>query len=490
MSNTPTLIELAEQITSATVLCIGDVMLDRFISGDVERISPEAPIPILQIKNEKIMLGGAGNVARNISSLGGAVQFISVIGEDSAGKDIEKLLTNDLSLDVHLIVDPSRTSSQKSRFVSGNQQMLRADTETVHPVSDKIANIIFEIAEKEFPKCGALMLSDYGKGVLSDDVLSRLIKLANSQKKPVIIDPKGSDYGCYKGAMLITPNRKELEHATGMQTKTNANIIDACNHLIATTGVEGVLVTRSSDGISLIMSDQEAWHLPADAQAVFDVSGAGDTVAAAISLSLAAGGDLKNAATLANTAAGIVVGKVGTATVQMIEVLSTLGNQQVNTATPSVLDDKNAFHQINEWQTQGLSVGFTNGCFDILHSGHQSLLQQAANACDKLIVAINTDASVRKLKGYDRPVNNETNRVALLSSLKMVDAVILFDDKTPLRLIQLLRPNVLIKGADYDEDKIVGAEFVKAHGGRVLRAKLTDGVSTTATIARMKNRPL
>ena len=487
MSDTPPLIKLAEQITSATVLCIGDVMLDRFISGDVERISPEAPIPILQIENEKIMLGGAGNVARNISSLGGSVRFISVIGEDTAGEDIEKMLINDLSLDVHLVVDPSRTSSQKSRFVAGNQQMLRADMETVHPVSDEIANIILEIAEEELPECGALMLSDYGKGVLSDDVLSRLINLARGQNKPVIIDPKGSDYSCYKGAMLITPNRKELEYATGMQTNTDTNIIDACNHLISTAGIEGVLVTRSSDGMSLIMRDQDAWHLPADARAVFDVSGAGDTVAAAISLSLAAGGGLKNAATLANSAAGIVVGKVGTATVQMIEVLSTLSDGKINPATHSVLDDKNALRQISAWQTQGLSVGFTNGCFDILHNGHQFLLQQAADSCDKLIVAINTDASVRKLKGDDRPVNNEINRAVLLSSLKMVDAVILFDDKTPLRLIQLLRPNVLIKGADYEENKIVGADFVKAHGGRVVRAKLTDGLSTTKTIARMNH---
>jgi D-beta-D-heptose 7-phosphate kinase/D-beta-D-heptose 1-phosphate adenosyltransferase len=487
MSDTPPLIKLAEQITSATVLCIGDVMLDRFISGDVERISPEAPIPILQIENEKIMLGGAGNVARNISSLGGSVRFISVIGEDTAGEDIEKMLINDLSLDVHLVVDPSRTSSQKSRFVAGNQQMLRADMETVHPVSDEIANIILEIAEEELPECGALMLSDYGKGVLSDDVLSRLINLARGQNKPVIIDPKGSDYSCYKGAMLITPNRKELEYATGMQTNTDTNIIDACNHLISTAGIEGVLVTRSSDGMSLIMRDQDAWHLPADTQAVFDVSGAGDTVAAAISLSLAAGGGLKDAATLANSAAGIVVGKVGTATVQMIEVLSTLSDGKINPATHPVLDDKSALRQISAWQTQGLSVGFTNGCFDILHNGHQFLLQQAADSCDKLIVAINTDASTRKLKGDDRPVNNEINRAVLLSSLKMVDAVILFDDKTPLRLIQLLRPNVLIKGADYEENKIVGADFVKAHGGRVVRAKLTDGLSTTETIARMKH---
>ena len=243
MSN-KNLIALADTISDATVLCVGDVMLDRFISGDVERISPEAPIPILRIENEKVMLGGAGNVARNISSLGGQVRFISVIGEDQAGDEIEKLLINKLSLDMHLVVDPSRTSSQKSRFVAGNQQMLRADMETTHPVSDEIANIILEIAEEELPECGALMLSDYGKGVLTDDVLSRLIKLANDQNKPVIVDPKGNDYRCYKGATLVTPNRKELEHASGMETRTEAEIIEACNHLIKSTGVEGVLATR------------------------------------------------------------------------------------------------------------------------------------------------------------------------------------------------------------------------------------------------------
>ena len=226
------------------------------------------------------------------------------------------------------------------------------------------------------------MLSDYGKGVLTDDVLSRLIKLANDQNKPVIVDPKGNDYRCYKGATLVTPNRKELEHASGMKTRTDAEIIEACNHLIKSAGVEGVLATRSGDGMSLIMYDQDAWHLPAKARAVFDVSGAGDTVAAAMSISLAAGGDLQTAATLANAAAGIVVGKVGTATVQMIEILSRMNKAHINTENHPVLDDENALRQINAWQKQGLSVGFTNGCFDILHNGHRSLLQQADDACD------------------------------------------------------------------------------------------------------------
>jgi len=479
MSDTTPLELLIEKLADGRVLCIGDVMLDRFIIGEVDRISPEAPIPILRIEQEKTMLGGAGNVACNISSLGGEVSFVSVVGEDQAGRDIEALLMEIPALDVNLIVDPDRRSSQKSRFIAGSQQMLRADKETTELVSDDIAQIILEIAEEELPDCGALMLSDYGKGVLSDAVLARLIELARAQNKPVIVDPKGNDYSCYAGATLVTPNRKELEQASGMPTRNNEQIIAAATHLMARSGVDGVLATRSGDGMSLIRSGQPVAHFPAEARAVFDVSGAGDTVAAAISLSLAAGGDIHAAARLANAAAGLVVGKSGTASVHVQELLTSL-------AAHPVLDDDSALHQVNAWRAAGLKIGFTNGCFDILHNGHRSLLQQAGDACDRLIVAINTDASVRKLKGDDRPLNNEMDRAVLLSSLKMVDAVILFGDETPLRLIDLLQPDVLIKGADYKESEIVGADLVKSWGGSVVRAELVDGLSTTNTIARMR----
>lgn len=471
---------LIQKLTEGRVLCVGDVMLDRFISGEVERISPEAPIPILRIDEERTMLGGAGNVACNISSLGGSVSLVSVVGEDQAGQDVENLLKDVPGLDMNLIVEPSRLTTQKSRFVSGNQQMLRADKETTDLVSDDVAHVLMEIAEEELADCGAMMLSDYGKGLLSDDILKRLIALAHAQGKPVIVDPKGHDYSCYAGATLVTPNRRELEMASGKSTKTDEDILNAARHLMETTKVEGVLATRSGDGMSLVQKDQPIWHLPAEARAVYDVSGAGDTVCAAMSLSLACNGDIHDAAKLANAAAGLVVGKAGTASVHIQELISSL-------AAHPVLDDDSAEHQAADWRANGLSVGFTNGCFDILHNGHRSLLQQARDACDRLIVAVNTDASVRKLKGDDRPVNNELDRAVLLSSLKMVDAVILFDDDTPLRLIELLKPNVLIKGADYKEDEIVGASEVKALGGRVVRAQLVDGLSTTNTITRMRN---
>ncbi|NQW00583.1 MAG: D-glycero-beta-D-manno-heptose-7-phosphate kinase [Rhodospirillales bacterium] len=479
MTDNSPLDPLIEKLADGRVLCIGDVMLDRFISGTVDRISPEAPIPILRIEDEKTMLGGAGNVACNISSLGGEVSFISVVGEDPAGLDIEALLMAVPGLDVHLIVDPDRSSSQKSRFVAANQQMLRADSETTQTVSDDVAGIILEIAAEELPDCGALMLSDYGKGVLSDAVLASLIEMARAQNKPVIVDPKGHDYSCYAGATLVTPNRKELEQASGRPTGSDQEIIAAANLLIERSGVDGVLATRSGDGMTLIQSGQPVAHFPAEARAVFDVSGAGDTVAATIALCLAAGGDIHAAARLANAAAGLVVGKAGTATVPIQELITSL-------AAHPVLDDASALRQAEAWRASGLRIGFTNGCFDILHNGHRSLLQQAGDACDRLIVAVNTDASVRKLKGDDRPLNNEMDRAVLLSSLKMVDAVILFGDETPLRLIETLKPDVLIKGADYQENEIVGAELVKSWGGAVVRARLVDGLSTTNTIARMR----
>ncbi len=480
MTNSVSLESLIQKLPEGRVLCIGDVMLDRFITGEVERISPEAPIPILRIDDERTMLGGAGNVARNISSLGGNVSLISVIGEDPAGQEVEDLLTDVAGLDSHLIVEPQRLTTQKSRFVSGNQQMLRADKETTEILSHEAAQILLEIAAEELAECGALMVSDYGKGVLSDAVLAKLINLARSQKKPIIVDPKGKDYSCYAGATLVTPNRRELELASGMPTHTDTEVVDAAARLMEQTGIEGILATRSNDGMSLIQRGAPAWHLPAEARAVFDVSGAGDTVCAAMALSLAAQGNLHDAAKLANAAAGLVVAKAGTATVLIQELITSL-------AAHPVFDDENIMVQVTEWQNAGLRVGFTNGCFDILHNGHRSLLQQARDACDRLIVAVNTDASVRKLKGQDRPLNNEMDRASLLSSLKMVDAVVLFGDDTPLRLIELIKPNVLVKGADYQENEIVGAAAVKAAGGMIVRARLVDGLSTTNTIARMRN---
>jgi len=484
MSDTPSLVPLVEQLAEARVLCIGDVILDRFITGEVERISPEAPIPVLRIAKETTMLGGAGNVLRNITTLGGQVHFISVLGDDDAGKNVTAMVGEHAGAGSNLLRDPARETAIKTRFLAGNQQMLRADKETLLDISDALADQMLEIVERELSSCGAMMLSDYGKGVLTNNVLERLIDTCEKAGVPVVVDPKGTEYSCYKGATLVTPNRKELEQATGLPTHTNEEVVAAARHLIDTTGVKAVLATRSADGMSLVTADHVD-HLPAEAREVFDVSGAGDTVAATISAALSIGADMKDAAALANTAAGIVVGKFGTATVYMAELIGSLHHQSVSEAEAKVRTDQETAERVAIWRRQGLKVGFTNGCFDLLHPGHLALLNQAKEACDRLIVGLNTDASVKRLKGPSRPLQSETARAQVLASLAGVDAVVLFDDETPLRLIEMLLPDVLVKGADYTEDTVVGADVVKQNGGRIVLAKLADGFSTTATVDRM-----
>jgi len=487
MSAGPSLVPLVERLSGARVLCIGDVMLDRFVTGEVERISPEAPIPVLRIRSRTTMLGGAGNVVRNLTTLGASVRFISVVGDDEAGHEIITTIAENPSVTADLITDSGRETAIKTRYLAGNQQMLRTDQETVLPLSDTIADAVVQMVEQEIGSCGALMLSDYGKGVLTNGILRRLIDVATGAGVAVIIDPKGVDYDCYRGATLVTPNRKELEQATGLPTDDNDSVLAAARQLIAGSGIGAVLATRSSDGMSLVTADHVE-HLPAEAREVFDVSGAGDTVAATMAAALAIGVDMKDAATLANTAAGIVVGKFGTATVYMAELIASLHHHEVSQAEAKVRTDRETVDRVTAWRRQGLKIGFTNGCFDLLHPGHLSLLTQAQQACDRLIVGLNTDASVKRLKGPSRPLQSEMARAQVLASLACVDAVVLFDDETPLCLIEMLLPDVLVKGADYSEDTVVGADLVKQHGGRVVLAKLADGFSTTATIDRM-NRP-
>ena len=480
----PSLAPLIDRLGDARVLCIGDIMLDRFITGSVERISPEAPIPVLSISTETTMLGGAGNVVHNLTTLGAKTFFITVTGDDDAGRSVRSLLDQQASVDAEILIDRERETSIKTRFLAGNQQMLRADRETVNALSPALADAVMALVDRELPTCGAMMLSDYGKGMLGNPLLERLITAAANAGVPVIVDPKGTDYSCYKGATLVTPNRRELEQATGLPTETDEQIITASRHLIEQAGIENILATRSGDGMSLVSVDH-ASHLPAEALEVFDVSGAGDTVAATMSAALGTKAVLLDAAALANTAAGIVVGKFGTATVYRAELIAALHHQNVSHAEAKVRSDSETAELITLWKQQKQKVGFTNGCFDLLHPGHLSLLNQAKAASDRLVVGLNTDASVERLKGPGRPLQSETARAQVLASLACVDAVVLFDDETPLRLIDMFLPDVLVKGADYTEDTVVGADVVKKNGGKVVLAKLEDGFSTTATVKRM-----
>ncbi len=477
--------DLVERLAGARVVCVGDVMLDRYVLGQVERISPEAPIPVLRVEKETAMLGGAGNVAANITALGGGVRFVAVAGDDTAGDELQRLLHKLDSLDADLVIEAGRRTTLKTRFVGAAQQLVRADVETTAPLTQAALKDLLAHIDRTDGEAGAMVLSDYGKGVLGDNVTQYTIARARSQNLPVIVDPKGRDYSRYQGAHLITPNKKELMEASGLPAHTDAEVIAACTHLIETCGIDGVLATRSADGMTLVSKGAEPQHFKAEAREVFDVSGAGDTVVATVALALAAGARLDEAAALANVAAGIVVGKAGTATVGAAELSRTLHLQDLGVAEAKLCDLDRAAMQVAGWREQGLNVGFTNGCFDLLHPGHISLLTQARTACDKLVVGLNSDASVKRLKGESRPIQSEAARAAVLGALSAVDLVVLFSEDTPLNLIETLRPDVLVKGADYRLEEVVGADIVQSYGGRVVLAELVDGQSTTNTIAKM-----
>ncbi len=479
------LIPLLDKMIGHRVLVVGDVMLDRYVYGQVERISPEAPIPVLHIQREAMTLGGAGNVVRNIISLGGEVNFVSVIGKDQAGGDIERELGSLPAIKPHLIVDAERPTTLKTRYVADNQQLLRADREIAQPVSTDIEQQILSKVKSVLEHSGVVVLSDYAKGVLSDAVVREIIALANTKSSRVLIDPKGRDFARYKGATLLTPNRKELAEISGTPIRSVEDAEKAARNLISTYGIQGVLAKLGSDGVCIIMRDEAPQHFHAKAREVFDVSGAGDSVLAALALALAGGLSYPEAAEIANIAGSVVVGKVGTATVAREELAHEMMRGAAREDEIKLTGSAQAAEQAERWRKQGLKVGFTNGCFDLLHPGHIALLRQARAACDKLVVGLNSDASVKRLKGESRPVQNETSRAAVLSSLADVDLVVIFEEDTPLELIKAIRPAILVKGADYSVDQVVGGDIIQSWGGKVVLAKLVEGQSTTATIARM-----
>lgn len=487
MTDQSELAALVADLKDVQVLVVGDVMLDRYVYGDASRISPEAPIPVLAIDHETAMLGGAGNVVRNLVAAGARVEFISAVGDDQAGREVRHLLESEKGVTPRLAVEPGRRTSIKTRFCAGSQQLLRADSETVGPLAKGGQSDVLDAVARGLQAAKVLILSDYGKGVLSPAVPSSMIELAKAAGKPVVVDPKGTDYSRYRGATLLTPNKRELAEATQMPVNSDEAVVAAARHLIAHCGVLNVLVTRSQDGMTLVENSGSVHHLKAEAREVFDVSGAGDTVIATLSAALGAGIPLVQAARLANAAAGIVVGKVGTAVVHPEELVAAFHHQDLWQAENKLASWEQAKDRIKAWRHKGLKIGFTNGCFDLLHPGHVSLLAQARAACDKLVVGLNSDASVQRLKGPTRPVQSEASRAAVLASLASVDLVVIFGEDTPIELITALKPDLLVKGADYTVDKVVGADLVAGWGGRVLLADLAQGHSTTATIARMKN---
>lgn len=472
--------------TGTHLLCLGDVMLDSFIYGRVERISPEAPVPVFHTSHKTMSIGGAGNVVRNLSALGVETSFCGVIGQDYNGSKLNNLVNDLPRTNGFLIQDEHRSTTHKIRYLAHNQQILRADTEETFFLSLDLQNKVKQYFQENLPLIHGIIFSDYGKGMLPPSLLKELLFLAKQAGKPVIIDPKGSDYSIYQGATILTPNLRELSQATQMPVTTDEQIVEAANSLIRKYDFKAILVTRSEQGMSLIQADQEPFHIPTHALEVFDVSGAGDTVIAAFSAAFMSGASFEEAAYFGNLAAGVVVAKVGTATVTLEEMRKRLHTQKAFEIQDKNLTLPEANEAVIQWKRQGLKIGFTNGCFDLLHPGHIALLQEAKAKCDKLIVGLNSNASIQRLKGLQRPIQSQEARAIVLSSLEMVDMVVVFEEDTPINLIHTLRPDVLVKGADYTIDKVVGAREVQSWGGEVLLVKLIPEQSTTGTVHKIK----
>jgi D-beta-D-heptose 7-phosphate kinase/D-beta-D-heptose 1-phosphate adenosyltransferase len=469
----------------ARILVLGDLMLDRFVSGGAERISPEAPIAVLAVEEERAMAGGAGNVARNIAALGGSVVLVGLVGKDAAGAEIQRWLEQEKTILGDLVTAEDRPTTQKIRYVANRQQLLRVDTEKCHPAEAEAGELLARFV-RHLAEADAVVLSDYGKGVLCDRLLGAAIAAARQAGKPVVLDPKRADMRRYDGATVVTPNLAEAVRASGVNGQSDADAEKCAERLLELLpSTQSVLVTRGAKGMTLKERGKSAGHFHATAREVFDVSGAGDTVIAALALVLASGGSLAEGAELANLAAGLVVAKAGTATVSADELSTALFSSQAGLIEHKICTRAALGERLAKWRKEGKRIGFTNGCFDLIHPGHVALLKQARASCQRLVVGLNTDASVRRLKGPQRPVQAETARAVVMAALEPVDLVVLFDEDTPMELIREIRPDVLIKGKDYSVAQVVGADFVKAYGGDVLLADLVPGESTTRTIAKM-----
>lgn len=467
-----------DAICGKHILVIGDVMLDRFIDGTVERISPEAPVPVLSHSATAIMPGGAANVARNICHLGATCNLIGVTGSDVAAKELGKALSHNPGLSFYPLELAARPTTTKTRFRSGTQQILRLDEEVTTPLSEDEADQLLAIAQKQFDGADLVILSDYAKGTLTAGIIKALIELANAHDIKLIIDPKSDDFSRYAGAFLVTPNLSELRKATALENLSDAAISQAATQLCEAYDISHILTTLSARGMRLDGGDS-AHHVSSLTKDVFDVSGAGDTVVAALACAYSAGATLEQAMIFANQAASIVVSKPGTAAFYAGEFLASC-DQSYDVKTS--LEDQQ--DMIARWRKDGLKIGFTNGCFDLLHAGHMHVLREARRTCDKLIVGLNTNDSVRRLKGATRPLQSQETRAFALAQLSYVDCVILFEDDTPLSLIIALNPDKLIKGGDYQANDIVGHDEVTKKGGDVVTIPLLEGHSTTAFLAQ------
>jgi D-beta-D-heptose 7-phosphate kinase/D-beta-D-heptose 1-phosphate adenosyltransferase len=497
-----TIESLFNHIRNIRCLVIGDLMLDEYLWGKAERISPEAPVQVVDVVAEELRLGGAGNVVNNLAALGAQVAVCSAIGEDENGWALLKAFNQQNVVTDAIFQDSSRRTSRKTRVVAANQQIVRIDRESRDPLAVDVENLIVDWIKANLIHFDVILLSDYSKGVLTSKVIEAVIAAACSNRIPVLVDPKGTDYARYHGATLLTPNRKEAEAASGVVIRDLESLEQAATVIMETAGLEHLLITRSEEGMSLFsrstlssplnastkaVATMSSLHIPTVAREVYDVSGAGDTVLASLAVGLAAGLGMDQAAGLANIAAGIAVAKLGTSTVTPGEIVNALALSHSD--SDSKIKNLDVLVTIiEEEKARGKKIVFTNGCFDLLHAGHVKYLQKARTLGDLLILGLNSDASVRRLKGEKRPLIGEEERAHILAALDCIDYVVLFDEDTPIKLIMALKPYVLAKGGDYTPAGVVGKDIVEGYGGRVELVNFVDGKSTTNIIERVLER--
>jgi len=464
------------------ILVVGDLMIDHYLWGSCERISPEAPVQVVDISKETTVLGGAGNVINNLVALGAEVSVSSVIGDDDNGIELINMLSS-IGVDTkNIITQQNRKTSKKSRVIAVSQQILRYDKESKENISEKSAIRIKNSLEKVISAYDMIILSDYGKGVLTDTLSQDIIKLANKHSVRVLVDPKGSDFSKYKGAYLLTPNKKEAILATGIEINSKESLKSALLKLKKECRLNISLITLSEDGIATY--DDDVKIFPTVAKEVFDVTGAGDTVIASIAFALSAEKTIEETAGFANLAAGVVVGKIGSATVTLSEIEEYEASLHKSRSDAHIKSFSDIDQIVNRCRDNGKKIVFTNGCFDILHIGHVKYLQEAKSFGDILIVGLNSDESVSRLKGPTRPINTAQDRAYLLAALEAVDFVVPFEEDTPHDLIKMIKPDVLVKGGDYKGKSVVGTEFAS----ELKLVDFIDGKSTTKTIKKIQER--
>ena len=462
------------------ILVIGDLMIDHYLWGSCDRISPEAPVQVVNVKKESSVLGGAGNVINNLVTLGSVVDVISVIGNDSVANELKSLLEK---IDVptsNLVVENNRKTSKKSRLIASQQQVLRYDMESIDDINENSHKQIIQTLEKNIDKYSSIILSDYGKGVLTTNLTKEIIKISNKNNIKVLVDPKGKDYSKYKGSYTLTPNKKEAMEATNIDIKDESSLIEALKSLKTQCELEVSLITLSEQGIAIF--DDELTIKPTVAREVYDVTGAGDTVIASIAFALGNNLDIKDAIYFANLAAGVVVGKIGSATTTLDEIYEYEYSLHKSNSTSHIKTFDEIKTLASKLHSQGKKIVFTNGCFDILHVGHVKYLEVAKSYGDVLILGLNADSSVRKLKGPTRPINTQDDRAYILASLESVDYVVIFEEETPYELIKLIKPHVLVKGGDYEGKEVVGQDIAD----ELKLVQFVDGKSTTNTIKRIQ----